>query len=57
MSEILGIHYYDRDNDRDIVEKAGERLNLSIHNISRQEETARKTPFANMLSPIAFIMI
>jgi hypothetical protein len=53
MSEILGIHYY----DRDIVEKAGERLNLSIHNISRQEETARKTPFANMLSSIAFIMI
>lgn len=46
MSEILGIEYY----DRDIVEKAAKKLDLSIPAISNAEETANA--FFNMKYPL-----
>lgn len=37
LSEILEINYY----DRDIVEKAAEDVNLSVSEVSKQEERDR----------------
>lgn len=51
MAEILGIEYY----DRDIVDKAAEKLNLPVSVIDEREEKASSrvaNPFSRMVFPL-----
>ncbi len=47
MAEILGVDYY----DREIVEKAAKKMNMSVGQISQNEESARN-PFGYMRFPL-----